>query len=429
MLRGEHVMARLSRGKLIPHRLSPNDGRALRAVGELCDLYAAHRGRPRATLERTLTAKEEELGPQLDARRGFRIVRALCKLLEEHAEWEAPTAADPYSVRTRVFELASSLPEPPATTSDLLGTPTRDEVLAQVSREMSLEEPVAAMYADRRGAQLLGPFEKPTPEELIARYNVAQVQGVLYAAKDMTVDLGVGADARLVFRYVKLFGLIYAVEPLTEDAYRLRLDGPLSLFGGTRRYGLRLAKFLPALLLTAPWSLHASVEWKGRDASLELDSASSNLTGHYVRPENGEDDDLVEAFRRAWERAKSTESWRLLPGPGVIPLPGQKTALVPDFTIEDLSGEKVHLEILGFWSERRLIERVALLRAAASRGHRVLVAASERLGASPEALSEASKSGVIPFKGRLEVSAVLDALKSGAAEDPAVEDPAAGPHR
>src|SRR3712207_6174484 len=135
------------------------------------------------------------------------------------------------------------------------------------------------MYADRQGAQLLAGFEVVTPEALISRYNVAQAQGVLYSAKDLSVDLGEEADARLVFRYVKLLGLIYRLEPL-DEGHRLHLDGPLSLFGGTRKYGLRLAKFLPGLLLTSPWKLRANVSWKGREAVLELDSEASDLASH-----------------------------------------------------------------------------------------------------------------------------------------------------
>src|SRR3712207_7527780 len=50
--------------------------------------------------------------------------------------------------------------------------------------------------ADRQGAQLLTGFEEPSPEELIARYNVAQVQGVLYAARELVVDLEEGADRK-----------------------------------------------------------------------------------------------------------------------------------------------------------------------------------------------------------------------------------------
>ena len=410
MLRGEHVIARLARGRLVPHRLSPEDGRVAEVARELCDLYAAHLHGPRFELERRISELEEELGPRLDARRGFKIVRALAKLLEELATWEAPTEADPYTIRTRVFELAAALPEPPAEEPGLLEAPTRDDVLLRVASETGLVDIAGLMYADRQGAQLLGAFDRPSPEGLIERHNVAQVQAVLYAAKEIVVDLGEGADARLVFHYVKKMGLIYRLEPTTRG-YRLHLDGPLSIFGGTRKYGLRLAKFLPGLLLTSPWRLSATVEWKGREALLDLDSEGNDLKSHYLGPKDAhEGDDVREAFVRAWERAKDTGGWNLEEGSGILPFPELKTALVPDFTLKGAAGETAHLEVLGFWSERNLIERAALLREAKGRGHRVLVAASERLGASPEALSEAVKGGVIPFKERLAVKDVVAAL-------------------
>jgi uncharacterized protein len=409
VLRGEHVMARLARGRLVPHRLSVEEGRVIEAAGELCDVYAAHRRAPRAGLQARLAALEEELGPRLDARRGFKIVRALAKLLEERAAWEAPTQADPYTIRTRIFELAAALPEPPADEPGLLAVPTRDDVLDRVTAEIGLEDVRGLMYADRQGAQLLAGFDAPSPQALIERYNVAQVQGVLYAAKELVVDLDRDADARLVFHYVKKMALIYRLEP-TPRGYRLLLDGPLSIFGGTRKYGLRLAKFLPGLLLTSPWRLSATVEWKGRDALLELDSEKNDLKSHYLGPKEAhEGDDVRAAFVRAWGRAKDTGGWKLGAGGGILPLPELKTALVPDFTVER-AGEKVHLEILGFWSERNLVERAALLREAKARGNRVLVAASDRLGASQGALSQAVAGGVIPFKERLAVKDVLAAL-------------------
>jgi predicted nuclease of restriction endonuclease-like RecB superfamily len=412
MLRSEHVMARLNRGRLVPHRLSPDDTRALDVAGVLCDLYARNVGSPRSRLERELTAMEEELGPGLDPRRGFRIVRALAKLLEERAGWSSPTEADPYTLRTRIFELAAVLPEPPAAERGLLEAPTREDVLSQVAVETGVEDPASSMYADRQGAQLLCDFERPTPEELVRRYNVAQIQGVLYSARELVVDLGEGADARLVFHYVKTLGLIYDLEPLSRG-HRLRLDGPLSIFGGTRKYGLRLAKFLPGLLLTSPWKLSANVEWKGRDTVLELDSEKAGLQSHYLGPKDErEADDVRGAFVRAWERAKDTGGWELQRGGDVLSFPERRSALVPDFTLRRAdTGEVVQLEILGFWSERNLVERVSLLREAETQGHRVLVAASEKLGASQEALSSAVEGGIVPFKDRLAVKPVLSALE------------------
>jgi len=412
MLRGEHVMARLVRGKLVPHRLSTKDERTGEVAEALVALYSTHVGKPRARLEMELSLLEEELGPRLEPRRGFKIVRALAKLLEEKATWASPTEADPYTLRTRIFELAAALPEFPSEKDTLLGS-TREEVLSRVARETGVEEPTALMYADRRGAQLLSEFEAPSSAEaLISRYNVAQVQGVLYSAKDLTVDLGATADARLVFHYVKVLGLIYRLEP-TPKGHRLLLDGPLSLFGGTRKYGLRLAKFLPGLLLTSPWKLYANVSWKGREAALELHSETSGLVSHYRGPADSGESDVREAFIRSWERAKDTGGWELERGAKILPIPQLKTALVPDFAFRNTdTAEKVHLEILGFWSEQHLTERVALLRKAAKRGHPVLVAAPESLSASPEALSDATQGYVIPFKNRLDAKSILAALSS-----------------
>ena len=412
-------MARTVRGRLVPHRLSPDDKRALEVAETLVTFYAGHVGKPRTRLEAELSLFEEELGPRLDTRRGFKILRALAKLLEEKATWASPTEADPYTLRTRLFELAAALPEPPLERGTLLEGSTREDLLCQVSGETGVEEPATLMYADRQGAQLLAEFEPPSPEALIMRYNVAQIQGVLYSAQDLTVDLGAEADARLVFHYVKLLDLIYNLEP-TARGYRLRLDGPLSLFGSTRKYGLRLAKLIPGLLLTGSWQLHASVSWKGRDAILELDSETAGLASHYKGPADAGAGDVREAFAKAWNRAKEKDGWELASGTGILPIPQLKTALVPDFTLRHAkTGEKVHLEIMGFWSERHLVERVALLREAAQRGYRVLVAAPESLGASPETLSTATQGGVIPFKSRLDAKSVLAALRTRETADAA----------
>jgi predicted nuclease of restriction endonuclease-like RecB superfamily len=298
----------------------------------------------------------------------------------------------------------------------LLDTASREQVVEQVAKETGLDEPDVIMYADRQGAQVLAEFQRPAAGDLIRRYNVAQVQGILYSAREMTVDLGAGADARIVFHYVKFMDLIYRLEIL-QNGYRVYLDGPLSLFGSTRKYGLRLAKFLPGLLLTAPWKLSATVDWKGREALLRLDSGSSGLVSHYAGPkDHREGGDVRESFVRAWKRARETGGWELQPGAGVLPLPELKTALVPDFTLKrEPTGEEVHLEILGFWTERTLVDRVALIRAAEERGHRVLIAASENLGTSSQTLSGAVQSEVISFKGRLSVRAVLEAVDSGRA--------------
>ena len=51
MLRSEHVIARLTRGRLITHRLSKEDPHVLEVAQALCGVYAEHVGQPRARLE------------------------------------------------------------------------------------------------------------------------------------------------------------------------------------------------------------------------------------------------------------------------------------------------------------------------------------------------------------------------------------------
>ena len=57
-------------------------------------------------------------------------------------------------------------------------------------------------------------FDAPTPEALIHRYNLSQAQGVLYRASHVTItahrnDPG---EYKLLFRYMKLFGLMAYIE-------------------------------------------------------------------------------------------------------------------------------------------------------------------------------------------------------------------------
>src|SRR5204863_234995 len=66
---------------------------------------------------------------------------------------------------------------------------------------------------------------------------------------------------RQLLRLVKFHRLVCDVEPLAGEAYCLRLDGPLSLFSATQKYGLQLALFLPAILQCKDFELRAELRW------------------------------------------------------------------------------------------------------------------------------------------------------------------------
>ena len=67
------------------------------------------------------------------------------------------------------------------------------------------------------------------------------------------------ARYRRLFRSIKFHRLICDAEQTAPGTTTLRLDGPLSLFSATQKYGMQLATFLPSLLHCKDFELRADV--------------------------------------------------------------------------------------------------------------------------------------------------------------------------
>lgn len=144
-----------------------------------------------------------------------------------------------------------------------------------------------------------------------------------------------------------------------EEGYTFFIDGPLSLFSATNKYGLQMALFLPSLLLCNDFRLDAELRWgprrEPRTFHLEAgDGLVSHLTdtGTYVPAEITA---FVERFRQvapAWEVSEATD---------LIPL-GREGVWVPDFRfVHKATGIDVFVEVLGFWKRSSLDRLLQLL--------------------------------------------------------------------
>jgi predicted nuclease of restriction endonuclease-like RecB superfamily len=163
---------------------------------------------------------------------------------------------------------------------------------------------------------------------------------------------------RQLLRLIKFHRLICDIEPTGDNSYLLHLDGPLSLFTATNKYGLQLALFLPAVLLCRDFELRAELAWgPQRRPKLLVITPSDGLvshhpdTGQYVPPElRG----FVELFR------KRADGWDIMEETRVLPL--GDGFWVPDFRlVHRATGQEVYLEVLGFWrrsSAERHLERL-----------------------------------------------------------------------
>ena len=72
---------------------------------------------------------------------------------------------------------------------------------------------------------------------------MALAQAILLRSTGVTVHVYGETPARYrqLFRAIKFHRLICDIQPSGPDAYTLHLDGPLSLFSATQKYGLQLA--------------------------------------------------------------------------------------------------------------------------------------------------------------------------------------------
>lgn len=340
MLVGKQVRVRSSKNRLAPLYLNPNSGEYLAAARQLIAAYRAAPGRTRGEIEEDLKVLVGE-GP------GALIHQGLAKLLEDRCEFEVASELTPDALREAVFESAAKHRADAAKA----GTPfDRAVVLAEVSELLALapESIDRGLFADLKDEQRVLSFDDCTPEFLLNRYNVALAQAVLLRSIGMEVRVWGETPARFrqLFRAVKFHKLIATIRSTDGNSYTLTLDGPLSLFSSTQKYGLQLALFLPAILHCKAYELKATVRWGAERIEKQFsltpaDGLKSHLPdfGVYTPREIGH---FEQNFR------DGVEGWTLASDP--MPQTVQGTTWVPDFTLtHTASGKSLFVEVLGFW--------------------------------------------------------------------------------
>jgi predicted nuclease of restriction endonuclease-like RecB superfamily len=185
-----------------------------------------------------------------------------------------------------------------------------------------------------------------------------------------------------LFRWLKFHRLLHRVEGSMADGYVLHIDGPLSLFSATNKYGLQMALFLPALLLCGNFRLDAELRWgpKREPRWFHLETGDGLIShyqdsGTYTPAELGA---FLTRFRQvapAWEVRETTEVLEL----------GREGVWVPDYRfVHKETGTDVLVEVLGFWKKSSVERLLTLL---PKHGPpRYLLAISDRLKVDEEAL-------------------------------------------
>jgi uncharacterized protein len=405
MLTSELLIYRIEAGVIVPRALGfgkPDLERARTVI----DLFKAHNGHRRGELDEALRADE---GEGID----YRVRRGLAHLLYgERCEFQTQSILEPELLRDRVFAASARVRPNLETGANLLDDLALD-LTVELERPISGAELEASLYADLKENQLVA-FEPVEAQWLLERYNLAQAQGVLYRSSELviTAHRNDPGEYKLLFRYLKLFGLMHRITGDVDAGYSIFLDGPASLFKPSTRYGIQFAKFLPAMLHASKWSLdaliHPRVQFADQsqppEAHFTLDS-STPLKSHYAKGKIF-DSILEHSFAERFEKTKT--DWKLEREVDLVDLGG--TVMIPDFRLVHTDGRAVLLEIVGFWRADYLRRKFDKLRRSNRRD--IVIAVSQKLnigesGANLDGLEDQ----IVWFKGVLEPKTVLEAAE------------------
>src|ERR671914_818971 len=362
----------------------------------------------KAVLEDRIAAIEES-----DAGSDYKLVRGFYALLERRCTFKSKDSnsdndgggtsntstisiIDPPRIRKAVFEESSKR-------GFALTELERREIAGSVASKLHLSSQdvvLKAMWSDLDDNLILDHFDTIHPEALVGWYNLSLMQTLLFNCTKLDFYISGGLNWKRVLRSVKRLGLMYHLQqPQQQQENRIicSLEGPLSLFKLTDRYGTLLAKLLPSIIFSSDksrdrdggnggngkWHLDAWIVRKTMDGRKIFEFKISNneipqlladpylsfprgfstekeevakSSSHYY-DNNSFDSAVEEKFAKRFEQAET--GWRLTREPDPLVL-SNGGAFIPDFIFEKYD-KKVYLEIVGFWTKEYLDRKLQKL--------------------------------------------------------------------
>ena len=357
MLTSDLISASLRKGVLRPGFIAPTQPDRLAFAEQLLLAY-----REAAAQQISAATLAETVDPLLDGAPDRRFAKALRKLLDDRSTFSSVAEMDFPALRAELFAASAAL---------LQGERPLDRLddfqaaLAEALPGHALLNP-RQIYADLPENDCLLQFDDLTAPQLLDRYNLALVQALLLSATHLDLTIADQEPPRLrrIFKYLRFFQLLATVEtapgtPRADGApLRLHLvvDGPASILDQTRRYGLQLANFFPAVCTAAEWRLVAEVTWRDKPVTLDLDQESRLVCPYHNFAAYVPDE--IKLFHRHFQ--ESVPDWKIVGHTPFLRGPGREV-IIPDLSFEHADGSLVHLELFNRWHATGLPQRLAWL--------------------------------------------------------------------
>lgn len=329
----------------------------------------------------------------------YRLVRGLSTLLERRCQFSknihqqdnnCENLSGPAEIRRLLWEESSRR-------GFALTESRRNEILTTItsSTRISQTSIMQSIWSDLDENMTLESFDSIGAEELLRWYNLSLLQTLLFTCTRLEFSVSGGAYWKEILRKVKRLGLMYNLKehwdasenPHVENDNVERckkhpihanikntnghdrelvctIEGPVSLFKLTDRYGTSIAKLIPFITSSSRWHLRAFIvrktmsgkkifEFKASYADFEHlklcepyhSYRDSSVSGRLTSSDF--DSSLEEKFAIKFEHLANR--WRIQREPDPL-IVGNGVAFIADFLFEKYD-RKVYLEIVGFWTK------------------------------------------------------------------------------
>lgn len=379
---------RVSKGKVHPI-YAALDYATIGLAERMLEAYRSSVGGKKAPLMQRLKSFEDE---DFD----YRLVRGLSALLERRCVFATESAIDPEQARSMVFEESSR--------RKVVDVNERTQVIRDVSLKLNLlpDALEKSLWSDVEEELILKEFNPLDPTNLIKYYNLSLAQTTLF--KSLRMEFTSSGNWKNIFRAIKRLGLMYTVEQAGEG-YVVTLDGPLSLFKMTDRYGTSLAKLLPQIICAESWRFKADIIGRMKTRIFTFEATSDEVSSIMENVEREDqqlyDSTVEERFARGFNSLGT--GWVLRREPK--PLLAGSHVLIPDFIFEKY-GIKVYLEVVGFWTQDYLERKISKLNAL--RDVDIIVAVDESLACSK---LQRLRGKVVYYSKNVPIKPILDHLR------------------
>ncbi|MBP5638676.1 MAG: DUF790 family protein, partial [Victivallales bacterium] len=279
------------------------------------------------------------------------VAKGLLKSIDDHADFACPQDID-YSVeRMRMFQLSAELLRSGRFSDE--GAYHRELQVRSMDWPLSGNE---SYYADLPENDRLVGVRQLNPRQGIECYNIGLVQGLLLRASSMQVDVADEEPARLrrLFKYLKFFRLMAtAIRNSSTGGIRLTIDGPASVLDQSKRYGMQLGSFFPAVCSLRHWRVWSEVEWKEHRLNLKLDETSGLVcTYHNFIAFSPEEIKMFECHFK-----ETSSNWKIIEETPFL-TDDNNEIFFPDFSFQNAAGVVRHLELFHRWHAKQLMKRL-----------------------------------------------------------------------